>query len=109
VVSVLAGGPEPDLERLGRWLRLAPVDMIRWDQHNSHRRDLVAAPRPYQRGGGMRSDGFILPYDERRCDRWNTDQFRVDGGMGGWIEMDGADVLAPYWMGRYYGLIVPER
>jgi hypothetical protein len=56
---------------------------------------------------GIRSDGLVLPYDERRCDRWNTDQYRVDGGMGAVIEMDGADVLAPYWMGRYYGFIVP--
>ena len=52
----------------------------------------------------MRSDGLIIPYDERPNDRWNTDQFKVDGGHGPGIEMDGADVLAPYWMGRYYGL-----
>jgi hypothetical protein len=57
----------------------------------------------------MRSDGRILPYDERRTDRWNTDQFRLDGGMGGRVEMDGADVLAPYWAARYYGFIVPDE
>ena len=103
MVNAAGGGASPDMRYAARWLRLAPVDMIRWDMHNSQRRDLIPAPAPYT--GSMRSDGFILPYDERRCDRWNTDQFRVDGGMGGGIEMDGADVLAPYWMGRFYGFI----
>jgi hypothetical protein len=28
--------------------------------------------------------------------------------MGGMRELDGADVLAPYWMGRFYGFIVPD-
>ena len=108
VVNATVSGPEPDMDVVLRWLRLAPVDMIRWNQHNSHRNDLVSAPSYYDNGGRMRSDGFIIPYDERRCDRWNTDQFKVDGGMGGMVEMDGADVLAPYWMARYYGFIVPE-
>jgi hypothetical protein len=105
MVNAVVGGAAPDLAPALRWLRTAPVDMIRWDQHNSQRHDLAPAPPPYDPDGRMRSDGRILPSDERRCDRWNTDQFRVDGGMGGWIEMDGADVLAPYWMGRTYGLI----
>ena len=108
MVNAVVGGADSNIERdVARWLKLAPADMIRWDIHNSHRRDLVAAPKPYK-DGGMRSDGFIIPYDERRTDRWNTDQFRVDGGMGATIEMDGADVLAPYWMARYYGFIVTE-
>ncbi|MBM4397958.1 MAG: hypothetical protein FJ087_20015 [Deltaproteobacteria bacterium] len=69
----------------------------------------VTAPDPYEKHGSMRSDGHILPYDERRCDRWNTSQFMVDGGMSATIEMDGADVLAPYWMARYHGWIVPAE
>ncbi len=105
----VVGGDMPDFDAAGRWLRLAPADMIRWNQHNSQRLDLAPAPDYYDNAGRMRSDGFILPYDERRCDRWNTDQFKVDGGMGGWIEMDGADVLQPYWMGRFYGFIVPAE
>lgn len=109
MVNMAVGGPEPDPAMTGRWLQLAPVDMIRWNQHNSHRHDLVPAPDYYEETGAMRSDGFIIPYDERRCDRWNTDQYRVDGGMGGVIEMDGADVLAPYWMGRYYGFIEAQE
>jgi hypothetical protein len=106
VVNATVGGPSYPLDDAVRWLRLAPVDMIRWDVHNSHRKDLIDPPWPFKYRGMMRSDGRIIPYDERRCDRWNTSQFMVDGGMGGVIEMDGADALAGYWASRYYGFIV---
>jgi hypothetical protein len=108
LVNVQVGGDDPDVTRAMRWLRRAPTDMIRWDVHNSHRHDLVLAPKPYKELGSMRTDGHIIPYDERRCDRWNTSQFMVDGGMGAAIEMDGADVLMPYWMARWYGWITAE-
>ena len=104
---VLGGQPEPGVPMLSRWLRLAPVDLIRWTQLNSNRQDLVVPPKWFNQEGRARSDGFIIPYDERRCDRWNTDQYQVDGGHNGMTEMDGADVLMPYWCARYYGLIVP--
>ena len=55
----------------------------------------------------MRTDGRPLPYDERRNDRFNTDQYRLDGGMGGTVEMDGAEVLLCYWDARLFGLIEP--
>jgi hypothetical protein len=106
LVHAVVGGDNPDLAMAARWLRLAPADMIRWDMRNSQRLDLIPSPAPYTGQGSLRSDGFTIPYDERRTDRWNTHQFMVDGGMGGMVEMDAADVLAPYWMARYYGFIV---
>ncbi|HOX47171.1 MAG TPA: hypothetical protein PK668_26490 [Myxococcota bacterium] len=108
LAHAVIGGAAPRFEEAGRWLRLAPVDFIRWEMRNLQRRDLVAAPDYYHDSGRMRSDGRILPYDERPNDRWNTDQFKVEGGLGPFIEMDGADVLMPYWMGRHYGMIIPE-
>jgi hypothetical protein len=108
LVNAVVGGESPDVSYALRWLRLAPADMIRWDMHNSQRHDLVQSPAPHD-DGSVRADGWIIPYDERRCDRWNTDQYMVDGGMGAVIEMDGADVLAPYWMARYYGFIIPRQ
>ncbi len=106
--AVLTGDADPvDLARAVRWLRLAPVDMIRWNVWGLHRADLAPPPLFYEQTGHIRSDGRILPYDERPCDRWNTDQFKLDRGANGWTEMDGADVLEPYWMARFHGFIVP--
>lgn len=106
VVNGVVGGPDPSFGNAGRWLQLAPMDMIRWQMHNSHRKDLIPPPAYYHQDGAMRSDGKIIPPDERPNDRFNTDQFRLDGGLGPFIEMDGAEVLAAYWMARYYGFIV---
>ncbi|MCB9789279.1 MAG: hypothetical protein H6744_21595 [Deltaproteobacteria bacterium] len=106
--AALTGEADPEeLQAAVRWLRLAPVDLIRWNVRGSHRRDLAPPPAFYAQTGRVRTDGRILPYDERPCERWNTDQFHIDGGADGWTEMDGADVLEPYWMARYFGFIVP--
>ena len=102
-------GTVPDMSTPERWFRLYPLDLIRWTMHNSHRLDLIPAPQfyldkdPLRR---MRSDGRIVPSDERPNDRHNTSQFIMDGGWGDNVEMDAADVLAAYWMARYYGFIL---
>jgi len=109
LVRATTGFEDADLvQDLRGWLRRAPVDMIRWDVRNSHRKDVTPIDRPFDPdNGGLRSDGRPIPYDERRCDRFNTDQYRLDGGMGGMVEMDGAEVLLCYWMARLFGLLVP--
>lgn len=107
IMHVTNGANDFDARRIRDWLRSAPVDMIRWNMDNSERKD-VGRPKPedyFEQSGGMRSDGSIVPYDERPTNRWNTDSFRTEGGFDGYVEMDGADVLAPYWMARYYGFI----
>ena len=38
-------------------------------------------------------------------DRWNGDPHDLDGGSG-MSEDDPSDWLLPYWLARYYGLIV---
>jgi len=99
----------PDMSVAERWLRLYPLDLIRWTLHNSHRLDLIPAPEFYierDKTRRMRSDGRIVPSDERPNDRHNTSQFVMDGGWGDNVEMDSADVLAAYWMSRYYGFIL---
>lgn len=107
VAHHMLGGDAAPVEHIVRWLRLAPMDFVRWSIANGHRRDLVPPPPHYEQRGRMRSDGRPIPYDERANDRWNTDQYRIDRGHGGWVEMDGADVLAPYWLARHFGLVVP--
>src|SRR5262249_39672219 len=58
VVHATNGGPELELARIRRWLRTAPVDMIRWNVDNGDRQDLVSPPAPYfDQNGRMRFDG----------------------------------------------------
>ncbi len=109
VANAILDGPEPDMAMTRRWQRLAPVDMIRWTVHNGHRQDLAEPTEYYQDLGFIRTDGFILPYDERPCDRFNQSQLNYDGGNNGMKEMDGAEALSTYWMARYYQLIVPAE
>jgi hypothetical protein len=107
IVHITNGANDFDARRIRDWLRSAPVDMIRWNIDNTARQDLVP-PEPkdyFDQTGRMRSDQKIVPYDERPANRWNTDSFHTEGGFDGYVEMDGADVLAPYWMARYYGFI----
>lgn len=108
LVHAYVGGAEVPLEQALRWLVRAPVDMVRWNVVNSPRRDLVEADPEWFDNGVLRSDGLIIPYEERPLDRWNTHQFRADSEtFDGRVEMDGADVLEPYWKARYYGWITP--
>lgn len=111
VVNGIFGGEDPDYFFTSRWLKRVPTDLIRWNIHNNHRLDLVNAPEYYYGRTDtlrMRSDGHILPPDERPNMRHNGNQYDIEGGWGSNRELDGADVVAAYWMARYYGFIVPE-
>ncbi len=84
-----------------------PMDLITWTVDNSDRGDITLDPgrdrfaRPQIRE--------LLPPDERRIHKWNTNVFSPDGGNGGRGEDDGAAFLLPYWMGRYHGFIVEAQ
>lgn len=108
--NVFLGGSTPDLSLALRWFHNYPTDLIRFVMRNESRIDAVAAPAYYltkdkKAAYVMRSDGQIFPGDERPNDRHNTNQFVLNGGLGAGIEMDSADVLFAYWMGRYYGYV----
>jgi hypothetical protein len=112
LANVFLGGQVDGLHNVMRWFRDYPTDLIRFPMHNTLRRDLIPAPGYYLTKDKkaplfMRSDGRILPGDERPNHRHNTSQFAVDGGWGAQSEMDSADVLFAYWMARYYGYIRP--
>jgi hypothetical protein len=111
VIDGVLGGDAPDFANAVRWLKLAPTDGIRWTLNNLQRADLALPPEYYRVSGQprrMRSDGRILPADERPNIRHNTSQYEVEGGWGDGVEIDGADIVAAYWMARYHGFIVPE-
>ena len=93
-----------------RWFQSYPTDLIRFVMENTHRQDWIPAPAYYltkdkKADFTTRWDGHIFPGDERPNDRHNTSQFVLHGGNGAGVEMDSADVLFAYWMGRYYGYI----
>jgi hypothetical protein len=111
VFNGMLGGESPEYVTGSRWLRRVPMNLIRWPIHNDHRTDLINAPEYYYGRTDtlrMRSDGRILPPDERPIIRHNANQFEIEGGWGSNTEMDGADIVAAYWIARYYGFIVPE-
>ena len=47
----------------------------------------------------------LLPPDERRMTRWNSQPFILDGGQGGKDELAGDEFLLPYWMARYLKIV----
>ncbi|HEY6740660.1 MAG TPA: hypothetical protein VI076_17590, partial [Actinopolymorphaceae bacterium] len=106
-----------DLPADGPWreqsidtLRRFHLDLVDWKQTNSHRLDIVPLPkhvRPDDEPGtvGLRTNGLVLPVDERVVAHWNTDPYEFDQGGEGLRELDGTSFLLPYWLGRYHGLI----
>ncbi|MCI0744457.1 MAG: hypothetical protein L0Y58_03530 [Verrucomicrobia subdivision 3 bacterium] len=104
----LTGQPEAKVDLAGAvWtLYRMPMDMIEWTVRNSHCADIVWAATPDRRG--HREALTLLPPDERRVMKWNSNPFIVDGGNGGRGEDDGAAFLLPYWMGRYRKFMIGE-
>ena len=80
-----------------------PMDLITWTVNNAARADITWESQPDRFGRAQIRE--LLPPDERRVHRWNTNVFSPDGGNGGRAEDDGAAFLLPYWMGRYQGFI----
>ena len=114
ITNAVYEGGESDFETGMRWFRRYPTDLIRFPMYNQPRQDLAPPPDYYLVKDPdidffVRSDGHVLPPDERRNARHNTPQYSINGGWGSNREMDDADVLYTYWMGRYYGFIAaPE-
>jgi len=104
----LTGQPEADIDLPAAvWtLYRMPMDTIEWTVRNSHRADIQWATSPDR--FGEREALTLLPPDERRVMKWNSNPFVVDGGGNGHGEDDGAAFLLPYWMGRYHRFIVGE-
>ena len=83
-----------------------PMDLVKWNVTNSHRKDVRRIRAPDRHGRGEAET--LLPPDERPIMKWNGNPFVVDGGNGGRGEDDGAFFLLPYWMGRYHKLLLGE-
>ncbi|MCX5769646.1 MAG: hypothetical protein NTZ09_05165 [Candidatus Hydrogenedentes bacterium] len=106
-----------DLSPKGDWLAQSvdtlerfPLDRCNWSRKNSHRKDILPL-EPYKREGrgargcGYRTNGYVIPVDERHFNHWNTDPWELDYGGQGTELADGAVFLTPYYMGLYHGFI----
>lgn len=90
------------LETLVRY----PLDRRDWPLANSHRQDVeLLRSSGAERPRGHRTDGRVLPIDERFVGHWNHDPWALDFGGAGTRIADGASYLLPYYLGRYYGFI----
>jgi hypothetical protein len=92
-----------DRDESVRTLIEIPMDQIKWDVSNAHRRDVPVDPLAdrFKRGQAL----IVPPYDELPLWKWNANPYALEGGSGGASEGDGVYFLLPYWMGRYHGLI----
>lgn len=90
------------------------LDRLDWPHRNSHRLDIVTLRRvaasdfsesdqPRQRG--YRTNGKVLPVENRHFGHWNTDPWRLDYNGGAHELSAGTVFLLPYYMGLYHGFI----
>ena len=84
-------------------LQTWPLEQIDWPVMNSQRFDIVW--RYYNDRGSDPNTLSVLRYDELTTYRWNSDPFAPNGGSG-YGETDPSAWLLPYWMARYYKLIL---
>lgn len=108
-----------DLSPGGDWLSDSvvvlkgfPLDRFNWGHRNSHRTDIVLLPnwsnlfdRRDVTGRGHRTNGKVLPVEERHFEHWNTDPWRLDYGGDGRVLADGTVFLLPYYMGLYHEFV----
>jgi hypothetical protein len=87
-------------EAATRTLYRIPMDLIKWSVKNSHRRDVPLDVSPERHDQIQTSR--LLPPDERRVMKWNSNPFQLDDVSEGRGEDDGAFFLLPYWLGRYH-------
>jgi hypothetical protein len=91
-----------------------PLDRRAWAHRNSHRLDLRLLTRskssdifePDRPGSrGFRTNGKVIPVENRHFNHWNTDPWRLDYGGNGDELAAGTVFLLPYYMGLYHGYI----
>jgi hypothetical protein len=95
--------PEFDLKEAVWYLQEHPLDLIRWEIKNSHRKDIEFI-EPNFRNQTIKE---VLPPDERPIQRHNANMFRLDLiGNNGTSEYSAGDIwLLPYWLGRFLEVI----
>lgn len=102
IMTALAGAEKIDLDNAIWYLQQYPLDLINWTIINSHRKDIKRI-EPNFRNQTIEE---VLPPDETRIARHNSNMFDLDERGGGRSENSAGDIwLLPYWIGRYLGVI----
>ena len=96
-------------------LKRFPLDRFDWRHTNHHRTDIVPLPdhsadvfEGQVRGRGYRTNGKVIPVDERYFNHWNHSPWQLDTGGAGRTLGTGAVFTLPYYMGLYHGFIAKE-
>ena len=108
---------ETDLSPTGPWLEQSvdtlerfPWDLVNWRHTNSKRIDILPLP-DYARepgenqGKGYRTNGLVIPIDERQTLGSSDDVWQLDTGGDGHELIDGYPYLLAYSMGLYHGFL----
>ncbi len=102
IMTALVGNDNYDFDEAVWYLQEYPLDLITWDMKNSHRKDIEHKSENF-RGQTIKE---VLPPDELRISRHNSNRFILDGGSNGQSEYSAGDIwLLPYWIGRYLNVI----
>jgi hypothetical protein len=86
-----------------KFLRDSPLDMIDWTVDNRFREDLRLVRLPVIEDLQVNR---LLPPSERGLNKWDHNPYEAVKGGGGRSESSSVHWLLPYWMGRYYQIIV---
>lgn len=102
IMTAISGAKSIDLNEAVWYLQNYPLDLINWTVMNSHRKDIDKI-EPNFREQTIKE---VLPPDETRIARHNSNLFTLDGHDAGRSENSAGDIwLLPYWIGRYLGVI----
>ena len=96
-------GNDCETEEAVKHLREWPLDLVQYSFDFSHRADLVT-PEGYVPYCGVTR---AFSPRERGPGRWTNNMGAVRGGYSGHEVEDPSGWLDAYWMGRYYGFILP--
>jgi hypothetical protein len=102
IMTAIADTRNIDLNEAIWYLQEYPLDLIEWSVNSSHRKDIELIKVNYRE----QTTKEVLPPDELRIARHNSNRFDLDGNSGGRAESSAGDIwLLPYWIGRYLGVI----
>jgi hypothetical protein len=102
IMTAIAGAEKIDLDEAVWYLQEYPLDLVNWTIMNSQRKDIKRIEPNFRK----QTTEEVLPPDETRIARHNSNMFDLDENGGGRSENSAGDIwLLPYWIGRYLEVI----